>query len=62
MLLITFGFLQQIPNKPTTRFFEKAPLRGAFSKNLGLVCSQSAVIALIKSTKVDDSMDVEFYR
>jgi hypothetical protein len=26
--------------------FEKAPLRGAFSKNLGLVSSQSAVICL----------------
>ncbi len=35
--------LQQIPNKPTTRFFVKAPLRGAFTKNLGLVCSGFAV-------------------
>ena len=29
--------LQQIPNKPTTRFFVKAPIRGAFTKNFGLV-------------------------
>jgi uncharacterized protein involved in exopolysaccharide biosynthesis len=29
--------LQQIPNKPTTRFFVKAQLRGAFTKNFGLV-------------------------
>ena len=36
-------FLQQIPNKPTTRFFIKAPQSGAFIKNLGLVYSQSAV-------------------
>ena len=35
--------LQQIANKPTTNFFVKAPLRGAFTKKLGLVCSQSAV-------------------
>ncbi len=36
-------FLQQIPNKPTTKFFVKAPLRWAFTKNLGFVCSQFAV-------------------
>ena len=35
--------LQQIENKPTTKFFVKAPLCGAFTKNLGLVCSQSAI-------------------
>jgi len=35
--------LQQIPNKPTTRFFVKAPLCGAFTKNLGLVCLGFAV-------------------
>ncbi len=35
--------LQQIPNKPTTKFFVKAPRSGAFTKNLGLVCSKSAV-------------------
>jgi len=29
--------LQQIANKPTTNFFVKAPLRGAFTKKLGLV-------------------------
>jgi len=29
--------LQQIPNKPTTRFFVKAPRIGAFTKNFGLV-------------------------
>jgi len=33
--------VQQIPTKP--RFLVKAPLRGAFTRNLGLVCSQSAV-------------------
>jgi len=33
--------VQQIPSKP--RFFVKAPRSGAFTKNLGLVCSQSAV-------------------
>jgi len=32
-----FLCLQQIPNKPTTRFFVKAPIRGAFTKNLDLV-------------------------
>jgi len=35
--------LQQIENKPTTRFFVKATLRVAFTKNLGLVCSECAV-------------------
>jgi hypothetical protein len=29
--------IQQIENKLTTKFFVKAPLRGAFTKNLGLV-------------------------
>ena len=35
--------LQQIENKPTTKFFVKAQQSGAFTKNLGLVCSQSAI-------------------
>jgi hypothetical protein len=35
--------LQQIENKPTTKFFVKAPQSWAFTKNLGLVCSQSAI-------------------
>jgi len=43
MLLIGNGQLQQIENKPTTKFFVKAPRNGAFTKNLGLVCSQFAV-------------------
>jgi hypothetical protein len=36
-LFITSTYLQQIAKTPTTNFFIKAPLRGAFTKKLGLV-------------------------
>jgi len=36
-LYLAYAHLQQIANKPTTNFFVKAPLRGAFTKKLGLV-------------------------
>jgi hypothetical protein len=34
---IMIAYLQQIANKPTTKFFVKAPRSGAFTKKLGLV-------------------------
>jgi len=36
-MLETLFLLQRIANKPTTNFFVKAPLCGAFTKKLGLV-------------------------
>jgi hypothetical protein len=38
----------------TQNIFVKAPLRGAFTKNLDLVCSQSAVMIDSKLSKFGD--------